>query len=87
MDGKVAGFLRLKANGGNYDKYARRFGDAICEFDGLWGRYCFDPASGMNIILFHTLGGDGSFPCFFGYNEEDKIVGLVIDMSRDQPDD
>jgi hypothetical protein len=80
MDDKVRRFLRRKAEDGNYDKYSRRFQDAVAENDGLWGSYCIDVVSGANVVLFHTWGGDGVFPSFFGYNAADDVVCLVIDM-------
>ncbi len=29
---------------------------------------------------FHTFGGDGTFPSFYGYDARDRLVCLVTDM-------
>jgi hypothetical protein len=80
MDHEVSRFLRRKAENERYDKYIRRFQDAMEENEGLWGSYCVDSESGANVVLFRTWGGDGVFPSFFGYNADDEIVCLVTDM-------
>ncbi|MEZ6139145.1 MAG: DUF4241 domain-containing protein [Zavarzinella sp.] len=80
MDHKIARFLRKQAKHNKYDKYYHRFEDALAENSGISGNYCFDSVSGANIILFHTWGGDGTYPSFFGYNAENKLVCLVTDM-------
>jgi Protein of unknown function (DUF4241) len=80
MDHKVCRFLRRKAEGDHYDRYSRRFQDALEEHEGLWGSYCVDAASGANVVLFHTWGGDGVFPSFFGYNAAGQVACLVTDM-------
>jgi hypothetical protein len=80
MDHKVCRFLRRQAENDKYDTYVRRFQDALEENEGLWGSYCVDSASGANVVLFHTWGGDGVFPSFFGYNADGEVVCLVTDM-------
>jgi hypothetical protein len=80
MDHKVCRFLRRKAENDKYDKYIRRFQDALEENEGLWGSYCVDAASGANVVLFRAWGGDGAFSSFFGYNAAGEIVCLVTDM-------
>jgi hypothetical protein len=80
MDHKVCRFLRRKAEEDKYDKYSRRLQDALEENKGLWGSYCVDAASGANVVLFRTCGGDGVFPSFFGYDADDEVVCLVTDM-------
>jgi hypothetical protein len=80
MDHKVCRFLRRKAVDDKYDKYSRRFQDALEENEGMWGSYCVDAASGANVVLFRTWGGDGVFPSFFGYNSVGEVVCLIIDM-------
>lgn len=79
MDHKVCRFLRRKAENDKYERYIRRFQDAMEENDGLWGSYCVDPESGANVVLFRTWDGDGVFPSFFGYDAEGEVVCLVID--------
>ena len=80
MDQKVSRFLRKKAESDKYERFIRRFQDAMEENDGLWGLYCFDLQSGANVILFRTWGGDGVFPCYFGRDVQGQLVCLVIDM-------
>lgn len=80
MDHKVCRFLRRKAEDDKYDRYSRRFQDALEENEGLWGSYCIDRASGANVVVFRTWGGDGTFPSFFGYNASGELVCLVTDM-------
>jgi hypothetical protein len=80
MDQKVWRFLRRRAEEDRYERYARRFREALDEADGLWANYCVDPESGANIILFRTWGGDGHFPSFFGYSGDGSKVCLVTDM-------
>src|SRR5262245_6782516 len=80
MDHKVGRFLRRKAEDDNYDKYSRRFQEALEEHEGMWGSYRVDAASGANVVLFRTWGGDGEFPSFFGYNAAGQVDCLVIDM-------
>jgi hypothetical protein len=80
MDNTVCRFLRRKAQKGQYDKYIRRFQDAMAENEGLWGSYCVDSDSGANVVLLRTWGGDGVFPSFFGYNADGEVVCLVTDM-------
>jgi hypothetical protein len=80
MDDKVCSFLRRKAEEDKYDKFIRRFQDALEENEGLWGNCCVGSATGANVVLFRTWRGDGVFPSFFGYNVEGEVVCLVIDM-------
>jgi hypothetical protein len=80
MDNKVCRFLRRKAEAEKYEKYIRRFQDALEENEALWGTYCLDAQSGTNVVLFRTWGGDGVCPSFFGYNAEGEVVCLVTDM-------
>lgn len=80
MDHKVSRFLRRKAEDNKYERYSRRFQDALEENEGLWGSHCVDIASGANVVLFRTWGGDGVFPSFFGYSAIGEVTCLVIDM-------
>lgn len=80
MDERVCRLLRRKAESGAYEKFVRRFDNALAENNGLWGKYCLDPDSGANVFLFRTWGGDGSFPSFFGYDSNGNVICLVIDM-------
>jgi len=79
MDHKVSRFLRRKAECGKYEQYMQRFQVAMDE-KGLCGNYVVDRESGANVVLFHTWGGDGRFPSFFGFDSEGKPICLVIDM-------
>jgi hypothetical protein len=80
MDHKVSRFLHRKAEDDKYDRYSRRFQDALEEKGGLWGSCCVDRSIGANVVLFRTWGGDGTFPSFFGYNASGEVVCLVTDM-------
>jgi hypothetical protein len=80
MDEKVCRFLRRKAQANRYDRFDRRFRDALSESDGVWANCCVDSISSANIVLFGTWGGDGSFPSFFGYDEDGNVACLVTDM-------
>jgi hypothetical protein len=79
MDCGVARFLRRKADSEKYDRYSRRFEDALAE-TGQWANFALDSPPDANIFLFHTWGGDGTFPVFFGYDAERELVCLVVDM-------
>jgi hypothetical protein len=80
MDYKVCRFLRRKARDDKYVQFSRRFEQGLAEHEGLWGSYCVDVASGANVVLFRTWGGDGVFPTFFGYDRGGEVVCLVTDM-------
>src|SRR5262249_55886220 len=80
MDQKACRFLRRKAVDDKYEKYMRRFQEALEQNGGLWGTYCLDSDSGTNVVLFHTWGGDGIFPSFFGFDAGGDVVCLVTDM-------
>jgi hypothetical protein len=83
MDYKVCRFLRRKAEADKYERYSRRFGDALGETDGLWANYCIDAKSGANVVLFRTWGGDGSFQSYWGYTAGGSVACLVTDMYLD----
>ena len=80
MDYRVCRFLRRKAESADYEKYSRRFEGALDEHDGMWGSCSLNSASGANVVLFHTWGGDGVFPAFYGFDSHDQLLCLVIDM-------
>jgi hypothetical protein len=80
MDQKVCRFLRKKAEVDKYERYCRGFRDALDETDGLWADCCIDPASGANVVLFRTWGGDGHFRSYFGYAAGGAVACLVTDM-------
>ena len=80
MDQKVSRFLRRRAKEHKYERYYSRFRDALDETDGLWADCCIDRASGANVVLFRTWGGDGHFPSYFGYTADGIVSCLVIDM-------
>jgi hypothetical protein len=77
MDYRVARFLRQNAEAGKYDRYTRRFENALAE-TGLWANMPIGPNN--NAVIFHTWGGDGTFPVHFGYDDNDDPICLVIDM-------
>ncbi len=79
MDYSVARFLRRKANTCNYDRYSRLFEDALAE-TAQWANVGLDFMPEANIVLFHTWGGDGVFPVFFGHDADGEVMCLVVDM-------
>ena len=80
MDQKICRFLRRKAENDQYERYLERFGNFLEESEDQWENYCLSTESGANMILFRTHGGDGVFPAFFGFNSDDEVVCLIIDM-------
>jgi hypothetical protein len=76
----VCQYLRKKAEADKYERYCRRFRDALDEADGLWANCCIDPASDANVVLFRTWGGDGHPRSYFGYAAGGSVVCLVTDM-------
>jgi hypothetical protein len=77
MDHRVSRFLRQKAEDGKYDRFTRRFDDALAE-SGSWGTA--EIGSSGRVFLFRTWGGDGVFPVYFGFDDEGDPACLVIDM-------
>jgi len=41
---------------------------------------CVDPASGANLIAFHSGIGDGTYPSYFGFDAAGAAVALVTDF-------
>jgi hypothetical protein len=80
MDQRVCRFLRKKAQADKYERYYRRFRDALDETDEAWANCCIDPTSGANVVLFRTWGGDGCFRSYFGYTASGALACLVTDM-------
>lgn len=79
MDYKLARYLRRKAEAGKYDRLIKRFEDALAE-TGKYGLTTLDAIPDATVVIFHTWGGDGAFPAFFGYDDSDELICLVIDM-------
>jgi hypothetical protein len=71
-DARVARFLRRKAEEGEYERYRRRF-----DPDPWASVELFED---LNVFVFHTWGGDGTFSSWFGYDADGEVVCLVIDM-------
>ena len=80
MDHKVSRFLRRRAECDNFEKYMHGFQSALHEQEGRWANCCLDRESGANVVLFRTCGGDGIFPCFFGFGSNGSAVCLIVDM-------
>jgi hypothetical protein len=55
------------------------FEDALAE-TGKWANVGLDAVPDASIVLFHTWGGNGTFPVFFGYDTERELTCLVVDM-------
>jgi hypothetical protein len=79
MDHRVMRFLLRQAQANRYDLFRRQFSDAT-EGPDPWASVCVDEASGANVFVFHTWGGDGRFPSFYGYDEDGRLVCLVTDL-------
>jgi hypothetical protein len=62
-----------------YDGYRHQF-SAVFELGDPWGSICLDELSSTNVFVFHTWGGDGRFPSFYGYDANGKLVCLITDM-------
>lgn len=45
-----------------------------------WANFCLDESTGLNIIAFHSGWGDGCYPSYWGYDQEENIVCLVTDF-------
>lgn len=78
MDHDVARLLRRKATAGKYHRYTRWFEDALAETG--WANVGVDQVSEANLVLFHTWAGDGTFPVSFGYDAQEELICLVVDM-------
>lgn len=85
MDRKTSRFLRRKATAGSYDRYSRRFLDALDEADDPWANIAVD-SSGGDVVLFRTWGGDGRFHAYVGKAADGATACLVIDMYLDSHD-
>ena len=70
----------LEENGKENPKYQREGGD--------WLNWTV-PETDCNIPIFTSGWGDGVYPCYFGYDNEDKVCGvyiLFIDIEEDTED-
>jgi hypothetical protein len=45
-----------------------------------WANLCIDPSTQANVIAFWSGTGDGSYPSYFGYDEENNLVSIVTDF-------
>jgi len=79
MDFTLARLLRRKAELGRFDRYYRMFENEMAE-TGLWANFTPIPTTESNIVLFHTWGGDGVFPIYFGFDDAANPMCMVIDM-------
>lgn len=52
--------------------YSSSFGD--------WNNHLVDEKDNLNIIMFSSGWGDGSYPTYWGTNDKNEIVELVIDF-------
>ncbi len=79
MDYQLARFLRRKAVAGKYEHFRHKLSDPL-ERGQPWGNVTVNDAGGANVFVFHTWGGDGRFPCFYGYNAKGRLICLIVDM-------
>jgi hypothetical protein len=81
----VNSFLANKPDANMYDDYfaalfkknAKNQNDS--NDIGDWLNY-YVPDTENNVIMFHSGFGDGYYPAYWGYDENGKIVSLVIDF-------
>jgi hypothetical protein len=45
-----------------------------------WANYCVDAQTGANIVAFSSGWGDGAYPSFFGYGEDEQLICLLTDF-------
>lgn len=45
-----------------------------------WVNLCVDPATGANLVAFHSGIGDGSYPSYWGFDERGALVALLTDF-------
>jgi len=45
-----------------------------------WANLCLNQATGTNIIAFSSGWGDGGYPSYFGYDENENIICLVTEF-------
>ena len=45
-----------------------------------WANVCVNEETGVNIIAFTSGWGDGGYPSYFGYDENEQIVCLITDF-------
>lgn len=71
----------LEENAEKHPKYQSSYGD--------WLNWTI-PDSDLNIVLFSSGYGDGYYPSYFGYDENNEICALYtvfIDLNEDEEDD
>ena len=49
-------------------------------FTWSWANYCVNEETGANIVAFSSGWGDGVYPSFFGYGEDEQLVCLLTDF-------
>ena len=78
-------FMQANPQGNIYDDFfAREFKkNAILQEDpndiGDWINFEI-PGTGLNLTMFHSGYGDGTYPCYWGIDEQGNPVSLVIDF-------
>jgi hypothetical protein len=45
-----------------------------------WANVCVDEERGVNIIAFESGWGDGGYPSYFGYDENEQVVCLITEF-------
>ena len=80
MDARLVRMLVRAAENDRYDRYWKRATDEMEENSGLWGNVCLHRQSGVNMIVFRTMGGDGTFCSYLGYSSDGELKCLVTDF-------
>ena len=79
-------FMQRNPEGNIYnDFFAAQFKkNAIDQNDpqdiGDWLDFYLPNRPDLNVIMFHSGYGDGSYPCYWGINEDGKICSLIVDF-------
>lgn len=79
LDAKLARMLLRRVRAGRFEQYWKQLEGPLDENGGLWANVCLHQDSGANIFVCQTFGGDGAFPSFWGYSQNDELVRLMTD--------
>lgn len=80
MDAKLCRMLLRQAEAGKWERSWKRIEDSMAENNGSWANICLHQASGANMLVFRTYGGDGRFATYWGYSAKGKLICSITDM-------
>jgi hypothetical protein len=69
-------------NPDNFDRII--YGPNLDRLGWTWSELNLDLASGANVIMFRTRFGDGCYPSFFGYDENENVAELITDYVAEE---